>query len=220
MDTHWNPSNAIYGDNPIKTSNAEDCKSLYPNINAIIQSTNLYVYCGNNPIAYKDNTGKWMYPGYFHNMVVKEVANKYSLSPERWISYGPNVGLGRADLVDLKTGEVWEVKPVKLVDVGVLQLELYVSNRLVSDPKLDLRRGDARISTGQIDAGEYTVKYWYARSGVIAYVPVKKLEKVKVLDTNKQVVLNSIAAMLALGLTALVCKTLKLDDGLETQEAW
>ena len=61
MDTHWNPSNAIYGDNPVKTSSAEDCKSLYPNINAIKQSSNTYIYCTNNPIAYKDTNGRWIH---------------------------------------------------------------------------------------------------------------------------------------------------------------
>ncbi len=61
MDTHWNPSNAIYGDTPVKTSSADDCTSLYPNINAIKQSSNQYVYCVNNPIAYKDTNGKWIH---------------------------------------------------------------------------------------------------------------------------------------------------------------
>ena len=57
MDTHWNPSNAIYGDNPVKTSSAEDCKSLYPDNIAIKQSANLYVYCINNPNKFTDKSG-------------------------------------------------------------------------------------------------------------------------------------------------------------------
>ena len=61
MDTHWNPSNAIYGDNPVKTSSAEDCKSLYPNINAIKQSTNQYSYCANNPVLYADANGEFFF---------------------------------------------------------------------------------------------------------------------------------------------------------------
>ena len=60
-DTHWSPSNAIYGDNPVKTSSTEDCTSLYPNVNAIKQSINLYNYCINNPIMYRDSNGEWIH---------------------------------------------------------------------------------------------------------------------------------------------------------------
>jgi RHS repeat-associated protein len=47
-DTHWNISNMVYGDNP---------ENKTPNSSAIMQSGNLYVYCGNNPIMYRDLTG-------------------------------------------------------------------------------------------------------------------------------------------------------------------
>ena len=61
MDTHWNPSNAIYGDTPVKTSSADDCTSLYPNINAIKQSSNQYSYCANNPVLYADVNGEFFF---------------------------------------------------------------------------------------------------------------------------------------------------------------
>ena len=219
MDTHWNPSNAIYGDNPVKTSRAEDCESFYPSINAIVQSTNLYVYCGNNPISYEDSTGMWMRPGYFHDMVVNEVENMYSLSSERWVTNGSKL-IGRVDLVDLETGEVWEVKPVKYIDAGVLQLESYVHNHLVTDLSLDLIRGNARISTGQIDEGQYIIRYWYARDGVIAYVPVKKQANKKDVVVNEQISQSAIMTMAALGLSMLIYKALDYYDSLATKKAW
>ena len=53
-DTHWNTANMVYGDDPFSLS-----KSAYvPDINAIRQSTNLYVYCGNNPVIYIDQNGE------------------------------------------------------------------------------------------------------------------------------------------------------------------
>ena len=47
-DTHWNTNNMIYGDNGNHGT---------PNIDAIMQSSNLYVYCMNDPINYTDSTG-------------------------------------------------------------------------------------------------------------------------------------------------------------------
>ena len=49
QDTHWNPGNMIFGDIPGNRS--------VPDMDAIIQSANLYAYCGNNPIAFYDLTG-------------------------------------------------------------------------------------------------------------------------------------------------------------------
>jgi len=47
-DTYWNPSNMIYGDSG---------NGGVPSIVAIMQSSNLYAYCINNPIKYTDPTG-------------------------------------------------------------------------------------------------------------------------------------------------------------------
>jgi len=57
-DTHWNTGNMIYGDNP------QDLLGLgiyVPNIAAIMQSGNLYVYCGSNPLMFVDPTGEAWY---------------------------------------------------------------------------------------------------------------------------------------------------------------
>jgi len=62
-DPHWNPGNMIYGDNPQKINERQDplglnIYTLVPDRNAITQSTNLYAYCGNNPIMYIDSNGE------------------------------------------------------------------------------------------------------------------------------------------------------------------
>lgn len=49
-DTHWNPSNMIYGDSPDKDNPG-------PDMSAIMQSRNLYLYCMNNPITRFDPSG-------------------------------------------------------------------------------------------------------------------------------------------------------------------
>ena len=56
----------IYGDNPNKINEREDALGLKtytyaPSINSIMQSGNLYVYCGNSPISKIDPTGNTSY---------------------------------------------------------------------------------------------------------------------------------------------------------------
>ena len=65
-DPHWNIGNMIFGDNPVKWHEREgdpddplglNTYTLRPDILAIKQSGNLYVYCIGNPIMYRDPTG-------------------------------------------------------------------------------------------------------------------------------------------------------------------
>ena len=63
QDTHWNTANSIYGDNPQKINEREDklglkTYSYAPQITAVMQSGNLYVYGVSNPVAYVDRDGK------------------------------------------------------------------------------------------------------------------------------------------------------------------
>ncbi len=49
-DTHWTPSNMIYGD--------KDGDTKIPEMDAIMQSSNLFAYCMNNPVRYVDSSGQ------------------------------------------------------------------------------------------------------------------------------------------------------------------
>ena len=62
QDTHWTTANSIYGDNPQKINEREDklglkSYSYAPQITAVMQSGNLYVYGVNNPVAFCDRSG-------------------------------------------------------------------------------------------------------------------------------------------------------------------
>ena len=56
----------IYGDNPQKINERQDALGLtaytyVPQISAIMQSGNLYVYTVNNPVLYADGSGEWLH---------------------------------------------------------------------------------------------------------------------------------------------------------------
>ena len=64
-DTHWNLSNMLYGDSPVKLNEHKDALglnryTLLPNTLAVQQSSNLYVYCVANPIQYADLNGEFI----------------------------------------------------------------------------------------------------------------------------------------------------------------
>ena len=64
-DTHWNPANRLYGDEPQKINERTDKLGLKtyayaPDITAVMQSGNLYAYCAGNPVMYRDVTGKFL----------------------------------------------------------------------------------------------------------------------------------------------------------------
>lgn len=52
-DPHWNVNNMIFGDKEYK-----DGETKIPDMSAIMQSSNLYAYCMNNPIKYVDVSGE------------------------------------------------------------------------------------------------------------------------------------------------------------------
>jgi hypothetical protein len=54
-DPHWNAHNRIYGDSPVIMPNA----GLLPDLLALRDSSNLYVYALNNPLKYTDSTGNF-----------------------------------------------------------------------------------------------------------------------------------------------------------------
>lgn len=185
----------IYGDNPQKINEREDALGLKthfyaPQISAIIQSGNLYVYCSSNPVTFADRSGK--HQGLAHHWVVGDIVLKYSgiqMMPGLKIAFLPGyisqrgVKYGFADLISIKTGEVWEVKRDTISkQKAEIQLGDYTSNRISIHKKIprleliELCTGGSkgtrimpativRFKRGQT----YVINYWDAGNGIIYY---------------------------------------------------
>ena len=181
-DTHWNVGNMVYGDDPLKLNEY----TMVPNILAIMQSGNLYVYCMSNPIMYVDPDGKKLaFPGQIHREVAENIVRNnrsHLLSRERWVRYPTTIlnkevsALGRVDLVDLKTGYIWEIKPDKWPKVAAIeQLKRYESgkflNKIFSDTKMEIYMGDGTgyALSGSFKYSIYDVSYKYEGNGIITY---------------------------------------------------
>ena len=176
QDTHWTNASRIYGDNPQKTNEREDRLGIQtytyvPQISAVMQSGNLYVYCMNDPVMYVDVSGELAWPGEIHNKVLYHVAKKYGFYTEQCIEYED--GCGRADLISM-SGEVWDVKrdKPKQIEAGVDQVDKYVHNIWKNNPNTKLSVGGWIESDSFVyrnGLSTYYVRYRYAGDGIIAY---------------------------------------------------
>jgi len=167
-DIQWNTYNRIWGDN----------KNGQPNIEAIRQSSNIYIYCMSDPNNYIDPDGELSFPGQIHNYVVKEVARKYSLNTEQTILY--KAGWGRADLIS-NEGKVWDVKPDKThhIEAGKMQVKKYVANKWKNHEEVKLSVGGTikdGMFTVDTKIATYDISYRYERGGVIAYSYTEKIK--------------------------------------------
>ena len=107
----------IYGDNPNKINEREDALGLkaytyVPNISAIVQSGNLYVYCGSNPVRFLDESGE------FWESALDVISLCFSIAEVAANPYDPMNWIGLAgDVVDLVPFVTGVGETAKLVGV-------------------------------------------------------------------------------------------------------
>ena len=151
-DPYWNVGNMIFGSNPTEM----DHGGFKPDILAILQSANLYVYVGNNPIMWMDPTGLF-WQGHWHHHLGVHIAATHGFRREVDVYRSGSTQrtrsnrVGRADLVAFSTGSsdtawVWEIKPVSATTKSALaQLDRYIGNVVFNDNRTvhtrTLRRG-------------------------------------------------------------------------------
>ena len=120
QDTHWTTANSIYGDNPQKINEREDklglkSYSYAPQITAIMQSGNLYVYCISNPVAYVDPVGTLaflasllvrMAVGAIINIATTFIAAKVTGQEVTWLDIGVAAAAGALSASGSKTASI------------------------------------------------------------------------------------------------------------------
>ena len=120
QDTHWTTANSIYGDNPQKINEREDklglkSYSYAPQITAVMQSGNLYVYCISNPVAYVDPVGTLaflasllvrMAVGAIINIATTFIAAKVTGQEVTWLDIGVAAAAGALSASGSKTASI------------------------------------------------------------------------------------------------------------------
>lgn len=203
-DSHWNIDNMIYGDREYK-----EHETKIPDINAIEQSSNLYVYCINNPVKYTDPTAELAFPGQIHGWVLKEIVrNNPNLSKERWMSL-PNLRLGRVDLVDVNNGKIWELKPETWSRSSAeKQLQSYTQGKFKAmklkglSPKIG--NGVGYNLSGVFNKDIYRIEYKYTSGGIITYsYSINQGELVRQLEEAGEIAKHGLETALKIALTGI-----------------
>lgn len=146
---------------------------------------NQFCYCLNSPVIGIDSDGLAPYPGYFHALVQQDFIAKNPGVRSEWGIYkwGNPLLVGRADLINVATGEAWEVKPQMAgywrdpngyTERAVGQLESYIFGRVINSENRrslsasKLQPGGAVPKTQFFDSvTDMDITYWSDGGGII-----------------------------------------------------
>ena len=152
---------------------------LFPN--------NQFCYCLNNPVMGIDCDGLAPSFGYFHALVQKDFAATHPGVGKEWgfYKYGDGSKKGRADLVNVSTGEVWEIKPhmagynrnpVRYLNRALDQLDSYIEGE-ITNGEIRKQLKNKNLHPGGIVSArtiydamtDMDITYWSAGDGIIWY---------------------------------------------------
>ena len=184
--------------------------------------TNMFAYCGNNPVNQVDLDGTvsiWFYllfidhdMGMVHRLVQETIKSKYGIDKERWV--GMNIGkyFGRVDLLNGKTGEVWEIKhgkvkgsPAAIARIAEAQMQAlkYIGSQTKEGTPV-VKLGAAGAFSGDITIPlydyVYTIEYETPAPGCVLYY-ITKSERQK---SKEEVMATAAAAAATATYTATV----------------
>ena len=160
-----------------------------------IIGTNMFAYCGNDPVNFNDPSGckrKIWYilfqehqSGYIHTQVQLHILAVYNVTEGLYRKEFVIPGIGRADIVKPSTGEAWEVKhgggTPEMEEQRIADAQRQLSRYTVDST--GLHPGSAGEFEGffTLRAGEsaYAVIYITPDAGVILYylIPLENVKK-------------------------------------------
>ncbi len=83
------------------------------NIYSLLFGLNVYVYCDNNPVCNRDEDGQITWQGEIHKAVQEEIMRTHpGMFRMETRVVCSNGKIGRIDLCNPRTGEIWEIKPL------------------------------------------------------------------------------------------------------------
>ncbi len=150
--------------------------------------SNLFIYGLNNPVINTDHSGYSSFSvftyGYIHRKVQRYLADMYQLSDQVLVHYIINIGhkkknIGFVDLVDLKTGEMWEIKHFNeaILELAVKQLFKYINAEFINGLESGVNPSPGRpLGFGGVPDPTYYITYLDGpRPGIILYHFSKKI---------------------------------------------
>jgi RHS repeat-associated protein len=169
------------------------------------QTITQYTYCLNNPTLYTDPTGELAYPGQIHGWILKRIVSQNTdLSKERWMTL-PALHIGRVDLVDIKTGDIYELKPETWsIKNAEAQLNMYTTGTFMAQKlkalKPHIGTGVTHNLCGNFPQDIYDIQYKYIGNGIITYTYEINKERLKqqLKETGVAVTETAIATILAI----------------------
>ena len=153
----------------------------------------MFAYCLNNPIAFSDSTGTraqvWPVlfgdhdPGYIHRAVQAHIVFKNSIIDKELVL----PGIGRADIYNPETYEMWEIKhggsTDEMMNARITNADSQVAKYVqLAKERINLpyRKGHAGAFNGEFiltcDSISYLITYDTPAAGVILYY-VKQVKK-------------------------------------------
>jgi RHS repeat-associated protein len=153
--------------------------------NGSVLGENMFSYCLNNPVIGVDSNGLFtLYYGELHKQVQLDMLKNQGrkMSMEYHILYDSideiwGTSYGYADIMDLATGEMWEIKPVGAnVSKASYQLNMYIRNYNNGEAKPGFPSkarvgGPIGTSVAHYDniLGHYKITYWSTNYGLVFY---------------------------------------------------
>ena len=216
QDTHWNTSNRIYGDNPQKINEREDALGLKtysyaPQISAVVQSGNLYVYAVGNPVMYADEDGEF---ALITAKLLAAAGHGLFNGIAKYIEYkdtGKNalVGFAFGFFSGAVSSFVGDSVPGKIISTVVFSVAEAIADYFINNNKRDLEEFNDSIKLGLINGllscttnklfdtiGDFMFNKKYVCVSLYGYiVKVKDLEYLKTFfgDLYSQITDNEVS---------------------------